>query len=129
MSWISNALKYPDVFSFSDFPYTPVDVSSLKMALDENNRDVATWSVVAGGCGWEWSVVVGGGWWWLIVVSGGQWWLVVAGGGLGVGFEFCGEFVFFGCLWVFADWYHKFWWWVTCVSGLHHIALHRHVHI
>ena len=81
MSWISNALKYPDVFSFSDFPYTPVDVSSLKMALDENNRDVATWSVVAGGCGWEWSLVVGGGWWWLIVVRGGWKWF---GGGVRV---------------------------------------------
>lgn len=43
MSWISNALKYPDVFSFSDFPFTPVEVSSLKMVLDEKNRDIATW--------------------------------------------------------------------------------------
>lgn len=43
MSLISNILKHPDVFSFSDHPFHPVSIDILKSPPETDNKEVSTW--------------------------------------------------------------------------------------
>lgn len=43
LSFISHALKNPDVFCLADYPYEPVITDVLKAAPDEDNREILTW--------------------------------------------------------------------------------------
>ena len=43
LSWISTAIKNPDVFCFADFRCRSVNLEQLKTLPDEENRDIATW--------------------------------------------------------------------------------------
>ena len=46
LSYITHALKNPDVFCFADYPCHAVAIDILKTPPDEENRDIATWWVV-----------------------------------------------------------------------------------
>ena len=42
-TWISQALKNPDVMCLADFHKATVQLDMLKTAPDEENRDICTW--------------------------------------------------------------------------------------
>jgi CCR4-NOT transcription complex subunit 1 len=43
LSWITQSLKFPDVFCFADYPCHTVVIDILKMPPDDENREIATW--------------------------------------------------------------------------------------
>ncbi|GBP76975.1 CCR4-NOT transcription complex subunit 1 [Eumeta japonica] len=43
MSLISNILKFPDIFSFADYPFHPVSIDILKLPPEADNKEVGTW--------------------------------------------------------------------------------------
>ncbi|KAJ2954200.1 hypothetical protein O0L34_g2438 [Tuta absoluta] len=43
MSLISYILKYPDIFSFADYPFHPVSIDLLKSPPETDNKEIATW--------------------------------------------------------------------------------------
>lgn len=43
MSLITNILKYPDVFSFVDYPFHPVSIDILKSPPETDNKEISTW--------------------------------------------------------------------------------------
>ncbi|XP_064641680.1 CCR4-NOT transcription complex subunit 1-like isoform X3 [Lineus longissimus] len=43
LSWITQSLKYPDVFCFADYQCHTVVIDILKMPPDDENREIATW--------------------------------------------------------------------------------------
>ncbi|GAB1606660.1 Hypothetical predicted protein [Argonauta hians] len=43
LSFLTHALKNPDVFCLADYPYEPVITDVLKAAPDEDNKEILTW--------------------------------------------------------------------------------------
>ncbi len=43
LSWLTQALKNPDVFCLADYPCHSVVIDLLKTPPDDDNRDIATW--------------------------------------------------------------------------------------
>ena len=43
LSWLTHALKNPEVFCLADYPCRSVAIDPLKTPPDDDNRDVFTW--------------------------------------------------------------------------------------